>query len=873
MTRAAALGTFGSVATNPASEQWKRGNAFALEVWGMRPFAGLKVFSYARRLLVATAALSLVAAMQAAPALAAKPPAHRSGGLSGTVLNHLGNGLGGAKVTAYALPGLQPGCVQAALSWKPTASTTSTATGGFSLALAPGTYRIGVVPANLSTDSFGYWVQSIQGDFSDVTSWVGYADDILVPTTGKQGLTVRLTTPVTATGKVVDGINSPVSGLVVRLTPEEYGWQATNTPSAVTNGNGVYSIPGLPKNVPDHPVYTAPGFTGQPVNGAARYGFVITDPAAWHTPWLWWLAQYQPDNAIWPDVIDVTDSSTWDMTASPVFLSRTGRVNGKVVDQRGRALANISVSVVYAFGNFPVQTDARGRFMLPVQPAWPGISPLPLQFIDPAGRYQSAFYPGVEYESQATAVGPVDAGQEMTLTMKMVSGAATLTGHAWYSVGVPAAGATVSAYDPAGYTNPTRIAGVPGTVACDGSFSVTGLWPGAYKVAFAPGNSGPTQSSLANVSSGQTLSLGTVQMPSWVISGVVQEGSQASPGPAVGGIQVDAVVTGLSVNGQPVPGQAAALADYGMPSARAFSSEGGAGLQTGRFELFLTYAPWGMGGLYLTFEDPQGRFPDQVYRDYPAQGFGGLVDLWGNPQYQQQFNPTTGTGPNLFDIYLHRAFIQYATSAPDQVTVHYSDPVYCAGGTTAVTQWAVQTGGGPVHPVSYSCNGSQDVVLTFAAGTLPGPGSQLTYNWDGTSIWDGVAGDGLSWAPGWLPPGSYFGVRTPDWTTLDQPVITGVSISNAAQLLVTFSQDITCTTSPSGADLQQWNAMFFQNGPSQNLMPSSYDCTGGPNQIGLNFPQSFPSGSGQLQFNSNGSVASTTTPAVPARWQTVPIPS
>lgn len=838
----------------------------------MRPFTAPKALSRGRPLLVAVAGLALVMAVLAAPASAAKPPVSRSGGLSGAVLNHAGSGLRGAKVTAYALPGLQPGCVGAANSWKPIASTTSSGTGAFSLPLAPGTYRIGVVPANLSADSFGYWVQGIQGDGSDVTSWVGYADDVLVPTTGKQGLTVHLTTPVTATG-TVDEFSGPVSGLVVRATPEEYGSQATNTPSAVTNSSGVYSIPGLPTYVPDHPVYTAPGFIGQTVNGAARYGLVITDPAGWHVPWPWWLAQYQGGLNPWPNVVDVTDSSTW--TAQLVHLGRTGRLNGKVVDQRGKPLANIAVSVAYEFGSFPVQTNAKGGFVVPVAPAWPGVHRLPLQFSDPAGRYATTFYPGVPYQSQATPIGPVNEGQEISLTMMMVSGAATLTGYAWYSVGVPAAGATVTAYDPAGYTDPNRVAGTPATVACDGSFTVTGLWPGAYRVGFAPGTFGPTQSTLANVSSGQTLSLGTVQLPSWVISGVVQEGTQTWPGPGVGGIQVDAVVTNFPVNGQPVPGaQYEALADYGMPSARAVSSEGGPGVQTGRFQVFLTNAPWGWGSLYLTFHDPQGRFPDQTYRDYLAQGLGSPIDLWNNGQYQQQYNPTAGTGPNLNDIYLHRAFIQYATtSGADQVTVHYSDPVSCAGATTAVGQWAVQTGGGPVHPVSYSCNDIQNVVLTFNTGTLPGPGSSLTYNWDGISIWDGTSGDGLSWAPGWANAGGPFGVRTPDLTTLDQPIITQVSVQNPMELLVTFSQNVSCAASPSSADLQQWNAMFFpQNQPSQNFTPSGYDCSAGSNQVGLIFPQNLPGTPGQLRFNSNGSLVSTTAPPVQARSQTVPIP-
>ncbi len=206
-----------------------------------------------------------------------------------------------------------------------------------------------------------------------------------------------------------------------------------------------------------------------------------------------------------------------------------------MTNAKGRPVAGVFVDYLSAFPWPPVQTDAKGRYAItamydPGQPAG-----AILRYRDESGAYREVLSGGVQWAAEATPVlVPDEPGHEVVANVTLPGSPATITGAVWYAAGVPASDAWVGAYNP-DFADPNSdwSAGI-GSVACDGSFRIVGLWPGAYTVWL--GADTAMESRYVTLAEGQTASLGTVLLPSGIVQGQVVDDAT---GESLAGIQVD----------------------------------------------------------------------------------------------------------------------------------------------------------------------------------------------------------------------------------------------------------------------------------------------------------------------------------------------
>ena len=149
-------------------------------------------------------------------AVDAAPPA-KGASITGTVFSAADAPLAGAVVTAYALPGLRQGCLASPDEWGAIASATTRSNGTYTIAgLTQGFYRIGVTPKDPTKDSFGYRLDDQwAGETANVTSWVGFADDVVAPSGGND---VYLARPASFGGRITDtDSGTGLAGIEVRV--------------------------------------------------------------------------------------------------------------------------------------------------------------------------------------------------------------------------------------------------------------------------------------------------------------------------------------------------------------------------------------------------------------------------------------------------------------------------------------------------------------------------------------------------------------------------------------------------------------------------------------------------------------------------------
>lgn len=605
------------------------------------------------RIILAFAVIGLTAALTPGTAEAKKSSAS---GLTGTVFGPSGP-VAGAVVTAYALPGAIEGCPESDDVWRVVKTTTTTAAGNYALTLDPGYYRLGVAPAVAGAASFGYRVDTLGSDGSNVTSWVGYADDIVVPAgAARSNIDVHLSSPRSITGTVTEqGTNVPLAGIEVRAVAAEGSQLQRIAPVASTGASGAFSIVGLPEVVPD-PVPSTP------MNEASRYGLTFVDPTGWHQLWLWWFTDIGPTP---PNNTPVVDLQSDELTpVRDAALALTARYTGVVRDGRGRPLAGIAVEPFSAFPYPPRYTDAKGRYSVEagMPDGWV------LRFSDPSGRYRTTFSGGYEFASQAMSADPTlvqanTPGTEKVSNVTLLDGS-QLTGLVVYAAEVHAAGAQVQVWR-AGYAfsdwnNTNR--GV--AVGCDGTFSVTGLWPGTHNIGFgAPRQFAPSVTRTESIPAPRgTLALGRITLPSWIASGQVN-----GPTGPLEGIQI-------SLSSSQDSRYAHAVTD-----------------NNGQFRVFTPYPVF--QSMQVSAHDPAGLWPDQnqsVTDDNPWDNQGPFVQFQMAPPvargvegYVQDADgdPVAGVTPHLlyttFDI----------VGQPSDGSGHYSASIVFQGGLPA---WVVQ---------------------------------------------------------------------------------------------------------------------------------------------------------------------------------------
>ena len=510
----------------------------------------------------------------ATPAVDAAPSSSAS--LAGTVFGASGAPLARAQVTAYALPGLRAGCLASEDEWSAVATVTTRTNGTYSIAgLTPGRYRVGVVPRDLTMDAFGYRLSYTYADTSadgtaNVTSWVGYADDVTAP---GPPVDVWLARPAAITGTITDELSgTAIPGIEVRAVTTGQ-WQRI-APTAITGADGRYRIAGLPIGAPD-PI------PADPENQAQRFGPVLVDPNGWYGVWLWWFDGI--DDPTLDSMVDLTTGGaefTYDHT-----MLRGGRLVVTVVDPAGRPVKGLVVQPDSAFP-WPLQTtDAKGR--VPIGITMGGAEQtgdVAIRVTDPAGRYRTTWSGGSPTLSTAQRIPVVD-GRENQARIIVRPDAATLissvafwTGEPFRSV-EPETPASVTLVLPGATANDwTEIVGST-SVHCDGTIEARGLWPGLAMDVLIGSEHAPqgawTTSSVA-LSSGVN-HVGTQRLPAWQ----VELSAQLEDGTPVEG--VDAQLVMWTADWEPI----------GLPMAIGTTDENG----TAR--VWTPFEPWGQMRLYV----------------------------------------------------------------------------------------------------------------------------------------------------------------------------------------------------------------------------------------------------------------------------------
>lgn len=387
-----------------------------------------------QRMLLALLGILAVAAL--APQLAS---ADTSGTISGTVTNTAGTTLSNVSVQ---LENLDTGNY----------SDAETGSGGTYTAsgLAAGHYRLYFYPP--AGDNYLYQY------YPDVLNSAA-AQPVLV-NSGQtvQNINATLATGATVSGQVTDTAGNPVSGAFVNVY--DYSGQSPqgvfNT-RVSTDSNGRWSVQGLPTGTYEVE-FTAP-------NGS-NYSSQYYNDVSGQDP---------------PTPVALTAGTT--TPGINAALTAGGQISGTVTDgtTNGPA-AGVSVEAVDAKGYeySMATTDSQGQYTLP------GLSPSTtyrVEFFPAQGSsLASEFYPGGA-STEAAALVPVTVGQTTPNIDETLSAGGSISGVVTDAAsGFPIAGVPVTLTDDAGQ-QVTNAYGIQ--TAGDGTYDVTNLPPGSYKVQFS----------------------------------------------------------------------------------------------------------------------------------------------------------------------------------------------------------------------------------------------------------------------------------------------------------------------------------------------------------------------------------------------------
>jgi Carboxypeptidase regulatory-like domain len=326
-------------------------------------------------LIFVVAALLAACAALAAPRAAQGATARDNGTITGTVTNGPGSGLANVVVTVYAdKVGLQ------------VASTTTNASGVYSVAVPAGTWWVG-----FSNPS--YVVQ-----YYNNKPALGTADDVTVlagQTT--QNISAKLAKLGSLSGKVTGPDDKAINGIqVTAFIFDGFGhWRpASNT---TTRSGGQYSVDGLPP-------------------GAYRVGFV--DPTGKY------LGEYYDNKYSIDEASDVTVYAGTPTPNVDAQLTLPASVQGKVTNAfNGAGVSGIAIRVFlddgdshwYSVGS--TTTQGSGGYLVENLPA----GNLRIQFSDPTSYYLTQFYNGAAAltgaADVATTAGQASSGIDAELVV------------------------------------------------------------------------------------------------------------------------------------------------------------------------------------------------------------------------------------------------------------------------------------------------------------------------------------------------------------------------------------------------------------------------------------------------------------------------
>lgn len=375
-----------------------------------------------------------------APQLAAADTA--TGALSGTVTNSAQQPIAGIQVTATNVG---------------TGNSYSTATGSDGTytdgGLPPGSYQILFQPDNGQGQNFVY---QYYPDKSNAAA----AQAVLVGA----GQTVShvdatLATGATVSGKVTDAVTgAPVSGVSVYVDDYANGGGAhLALDRAVTDSTGAWSLAGYPTGTYE--------VRFSPSNGS-NYAFQYWNQVTGQDP---------------PTPIALTaGSATSNVDAA---LAQGGQISGTVIDgTTGHPAQGVSVGAVDNSGNGTVvtTTDSAGHYTLS------GLSPTTsyrVAFYPPGGsQLAGEFYPSGASLQTATLV-PVTMGQTTPNIDETLSQGASISGRVTdAATGYPIGDVGVTLFDAAGRQVYTFNGGA---TEQDGTYHLTNIAPGTYKVKFS----------------------------------------------------------------------------------------------------------------------------------------------------------------------------------------------------------------------------------------------------------------------------------------------------------------------------------------------------------------------------------------------------
>lgn len=516
-------------------------------------------------------AISLGLYLAVFPTVSGAAPPSKGGSIIGTVFSAAGLPLAQAVVTAYALPGLRQGCMASPDEWRAIASATTRSNGTYAIAgLAQGFYRIGVTPKDLTKDAFGYrlaepWADASLDGTANVTSWVGFADDVTAPGPAAD---VYLAESASFGGRITDtDTGEGLPGIEVRAVTTAQ-WQRVY-PVAKTDTTGHYAVRGLPLGVPDPT-------PGDGMNEAQRYGPVLVDPNGWHGVFLWWFDDLEGNS---DSTIDLTQgTSPYEYNHS---MNRYGRVTVTVVDPFGRPVKGVAVTMDTAFPWPPQLTNAKGKAFLGTGGG--GEDQYTLNAImvqDYRGVYRTTWTGNSPTWSTAQKV-PMQPNQDNAVTITVRPDAATLIASLAYWSGDP-----YRSIQPDAYTGVTMV--LPGatendwqdtmagsSVHCDGTIEIQGLWPGlamdllVMSIGDDPAVTTGTYTLVPGVNH-----IGTQRLPSWMFGAWVD-----GPEGPMSGVTVQLYSNEGDGNVTPLEGM--------------YTS--GTTDESGYVRLWLSYEPWWQG--------------------------------------------------------------------------------------------------------------------------------------------------------------------------------------------------------------------------------------------------------------------------------------